>query len=501
MNRHMKIFTKLIAIVCLLTMNINSFAAVSANDGSAFITKAEFDVLVNTFNEQMDNYEKSLVSKVDGAIANYLASFDNTQTIMLDNYIETAKNASVKNVQFMKFKAPQATKNVDDVIAGIAFYQAYGGGEGDNQNGSGIYSYYGANSVASWTGAYAENRYTNFTGKSEDYTSSYYYAEFPYASKNNYTDWTLKELYRKRLNIKLYANNTQFLSAQLNKTSSTVGKTINQTQTVDVSNYTQPSTANKTLGRVYDDSGPSVYTAQTHNWTNTDSNDKTNNAYLEYNLSGTISGADSSVNYEFRNYYDKDTPYTLQIQAKKEQTTYYGGNPGGEMSLTYKGSAISDSTTGKSGNSNVKFYWKFNKPKIYTLNWANLTSKYWNSVMGKALYKYQGIPITNVKKEGTIKISLTLNNPKSGAYVYAIADKAFPNSDIPETMKEGTYDHILKRGTVSRSGDEKLDLELEKTRVFDKNNGDYIYIKIDPSVDGEIVTVTVDTVYEVIEAN
>ena len=121
--------------------------------------------------------------------------------------------------------------------------------------------------------------------------------------------------------------------------------------------------------------------------------------------------------------------------------------------------------------------------------------------MGKALYKYQGIPITNVKKEGTIKISLTLNNPKSGAYVYAIADKAFPNSAIPETMKEGTYDHIMKRGTVSRSGDEKLDLELEKTRIFDKNNGDYIYIKIDPSVDGEIVTVTVDTVYEVIEAN
>ena len=64
---------KICALIIVLILNINAYAAVGGNDGSAFITKAEFDAIVNTFNEQMDSYENSLVTKIDGAIANYLA--------------------------------------------------------------------------------------------------------------------------------------------------------------------------------------------------------------------------------------------------------------------------------------------------------------------------------------------------------------------------------------------------------------------------------------------
>ena len=55
-------------------MSIESFAAVvSDNDGSAFITKAEFDSLKNNFQSQIDQYNTSIDSKIDGAIASYLA--------------------------------------------------------------------------------------------------------------------------------------------------------------------------------------------------------------------------------------------------------------------------------------------------------------------------------------------------------------------------------------------------------------------------------------------
>ena len=55
-------------------MSINSFGAVvSDNDGSAFITKAEFDSLKNNFQSQIDQYNTSIDSKIDGAIAGYLA--------------------------------------------------------------------------------------------------------------------------------------------------------------------------------------------------------------------------------------------------------------------------------------------------------------------------------------------------------------------------------------------------------------------------------------------
>ena len=70
----------MIALFIVALLNINSYAAVSANDGSAFVTKAEFDALVNTFNEQMDTYQSGLNAKIDGAIANYLAGLSSTKT-------------------------------------------------------------------------------------------------------------------------------------------------------------------------------------------------------------------------------------------------------------------------------------------------------------------------------------------------------------------------------------------------------------------------------------
>ena len=54
-------------------LNIESFSAVvSDNDGSAFITKAEFDSLKNIFQSQLDSYNENIDTKIDNAIASYL---------------------------------------------------------------------------------------------------------------------------------------------------------------------------------------------------------------------------------------------------------------------------------------------------------------------------------------------------------------------------------------------------------------------------------------------
>ena len=69
-----KMFKKIIAIALIFIISANSFAAVvSDNDGSAFITKAEFDSLKNNFQSQIDQYNISIDNKIDGAIAAYLA--------------------------------------------------------------------------------------------------------------------------------------------------------------------------------------------------------------------------------------------------------------------------------------------------------------------------------------------------------------------------------------------------------------------------------------------
>ena len=59
-------------IVCLQVILFGTAmyaAAVSDNDGSAFITKAEFDSLKNDFQSQIDLYNSSIDSKIDTAIA------------------------------------------------------------------------------------------------------------------------------------------------------------------------------------------------------------------------------------------------------------------------------------------------------------------------------------------------------------------------------------------------------------------------------------------------
>ena len=69
-------FRSIMAIfICLVVLfNTYSFAAIiSDNDGSAFITKAEFEALKKDFNDQIDKYNESIDSKIDGAIASYLA--------------------------------------------------------------------------------------------------------------------------------------------------------------------------------------------------------------------------------------------------------------------------------------------------------------------------------------------------------------------------------------------------------------------------------------------
>ena len=55
-------------------------AVVSDNDGSAFITKAEFDSLKNNFQSQLDSYNSSIDNKIDNAIASYLAGIKTEKT-------------------------------------------------------------------------------------------------------------------------------------------------------------------------------------------------------------------------------------------------------------------------------------------------------------------------------------------------------------------------------------------------------------------------------------
>ena len=91
MKKGTRIVKRLLALFLVVLMSINTLGAVvSDNDGSAFITKAEFDSLKNNFQSQIDQYNTSIDSKIDGTIAGYLAGIKvSTKTMIslpLANY-------------------------------------------------------------------------------------------------------------------------------------------------------------------------------------------------------------------------------------------------------------------------------------------------------------------------------------------------------------------------------------------------------------------------------
>ena len=90
--------SKNIAVLLIFILSINCFAvAVSDNDGSAFITKAEFDSLKNNFQSQIDQYNSSIDAKIDAAIAAYLAGITVESKVEQVNLLEKMEGSIGKN--------------------------------------------------------------------------------------------------------------------------------------------------------------------------------------------------------------------------------------------------------------------------------------------------------------------------------------------------------------------------------------------------------------------
>lgn len=119
---------KIISIGILILLSINSFAvAVSDNDGSAFITKAEFDSLKNSFQSQINQFNTSIDSKIDYAISSYLAGIKVEKTFVLDEYVSKLYSQSPWATTFVdKSQAISGSNNANFVRGGWWFFCVFG---------------------------------------------------------------------------------------------------------------------------------------------------------------------------------------------------------------------------------------------------------------------------------------------------------------------------------------------------------------------------------------
>ena len=88
MRKSTKMLKKLACLFLVVLMSIESFAAVvSDGDGAAFVTKAEFEALKENFAEQIEDYNASIDSKIDGAIASYLAGINVLKMVKISPFL------------------------------------------------------------------------------------------------------------------------------------------------------------------------------------------------------------------------------------------------------------------------------------------------------------------------------------------------------------------------------------------------------------------------------
>ena len=95
-KRRQKLLKRVFTSLLMIILSLDSFAAiVSDNDGSAFVTKSEFDSLKRNFADQIENYNTSIDSKIDGAIASYLSGIKLQKREQIDRLLD--ENAIYNN--------------------------------------------------------------------------------------------------------------------------------------------------------------------------------------------------------------------------------------------------------------------------------------------------------------------------------------------------------------------------------------------------------------------
>lgn len=68
----MKVFKCLVVMVIIFAIPIYTYASLSASDGSAFVTKGEFDSAIADFNSRLTTFEAGINSKIDSQVTSYL---------------------------------------------------------------------------------------------------------------------------------------------------------------------------------------------------------------------------------------------------------------------------------------------------------------------------------------------------------------------------------------------------------------------------------------------
>ena len=123
---------KIISFILIILISFSNFAAVvSDNDGSAFVTKAEYDSIKSDFKKKVEEFNGGIDNKINDSIAKYLAGIKTATKTTHDLMLKTD---DLHNVNFMNgtittdYKLPNSKIILDVTISSKnVANKAYGG--------------------------------------------------------------------------------------------------------------------------------------------------------------------------------------------------------------------------------------------------------------------------------------------------------------------------------------------------------------------------------------
>ena len=438
---------KALCLIFAFLLSIESFAAaVSDNDGSAFITKAEFDSLKNDFQSKLDAYNTNIDSKIDNAIASYLSGLKVETETYSDGYLKSIININPRDTVF-KIGENLGVETHDQFLDSVKVVNPYvainhiaNWGNGyyefdfyshDPSDGSGTYNGQfdntgaGANIVSVDVmkfGLY------NYVSLNEVYKVRKWQFQAIYTGNGENMSWT-------------YTNTNTFPSLTIDFTGSKPFGTIDS---VDIKASGGSIGVVKALSNKYTD---------------------------EYNCWRAAAGSFYGV-----------SNYTTDIFGWKEDDNYIYDTT---TSKTEKGNRVTFQRRFRSKTDGTNFsytskdkymYYKLNMPTQYKFKFIELINKGASQVLGEPVFCYQGLPIiTTNEKTKKIKIPLNISNfgTVEGNYALFIADEPFDNY----LARNSSVNIIYADTGFWTAGNREITLE------FSEQKKRTLWLKINPEIE------------------
>jgi hypothetical protein len=454
MKKSTRFLKKLMALFLVVLMSIKSFAAiVSDNDGSAFVTKAEFEAMKNGFAEQITNYNESIDSKIDGAIAAYLAGLQLSKASNLTNYVSSMYEQYVYANAFAEKSVPLTGSNNNNFVRGawwLFFVWGWNLGDGNGNGQINISNAYLTDHQMHIAPGSTNSK--KYFVKSIEYDGVKYYS--PYDQYTYYMDQVVTA---QKVTSVFNRHNIPTAPPTLSDLSFDY-RSLSASGTVNLGNYN--------MGEWGSHSGIEGTIILNYN---KDAIDR------RWGCLNAIGACDNS-GLSFAVDFDKRWDLTEEVNHTGEK--FKGSDSWGAQPQSFKPSDMSYGWQGSLiGVPNVTFY--YNIPKVLSTTNAELCNYIASKTIDKYVPMYGGLPITTLPGNGKVKFKYRcatkniLSNANTADNVKVIfKTKQFGNNPLSsETDK-------VYETTRSNSDWTTCEFEISDAK---KDGSTVLYVKVAPS--------------------